>query len=79
MELKRLGLPAMIRKRETVNKAGLFQKSKAEANASALLQRGRDSNPRCSYPHTNFPGLLLQPLGHLSKYLRMQRTQKNIS
>lgn len=39
------------------------------------MQRGRDSNPRCSYPHTNFPGLLLQPLGHLS-ITGTQRTVK---
>ena len=44
-----------------------------------LLQRGWDSNPRYSYPYTNFPGLLLQPLGHLSIGLRLQITQKNIS
>ncbi len=29
-------------------------------------RRGRDSNPRCSFPHTRFPGVHLQPLGHLS-------------
>ncbi|MEN9458069.1 MAG: hypothetical protein RL135_643 [Bacteroidota bacterium] len=33
-----------------------------------LLQRGRDSNPRNSFPFTHFPGVLLQPLGHLSVY-----------
>jgi hypothetical protein len=32
----------------------------------AFLQRGRDSNPRYSFPYTHFPGVLLQPLGHLS-------------
>ena len=31
-----------------------------------ILQRGRDSNSRYGYPHTHFPGVLLQPLGHLS-------------
>lgn len=30
------------------------------------LQRGRDSNPRYGFPYTHFPGVLLQPLGHLS-------------
>lgn len=30
-------------------------------------RRGRDSNPRCSYPQTAFRMRLLQPLGHLSK------------
>ena len=36
------------------------------------LRRGRDSNPRYGFPYTNFPGLLLQPLGHLS-FLEAQR------
>ena len=30
------------------------------------VQRGRDSNPRYGFPYTHFPGVLLQPLGHLS-------------
>ena len=29
-------------------------------------RRGWDSNPRYGHPHTHFPGVLLQPLGHLS-------------
>ena len=29
-------------------------------------RRERDSNPRYSFPYTRFPGVLLQPLGHLS-------------
>ena len=33
-------------------------------------RRERDSNPRCSFPHTRFPSVLLQPLGHLSRNLR---------
>ena len=45
---------------------------------SGILQRGWDSNPRYSYPYTNFPGLLLQPLGHLSILLRLQITAKNM-
>ena len=28
---------------------------------------GRDSNPRYGFPYTHFPGVRLQPLGHLSK------------
>ena len=32
-------------------------------------RRGRDSNPRWSYPHTRFPSVLLRPLGHLSGLL----------
>ncbi len=31
-----------------------------------LWRRGRDSNPRGSYPPTRFPSVLLRPLGHLS-------------
>src|ERR1700747_434219 len=30
-------------------------------------RRERDSNPRWSFPHTRFPSVLLQPLGHLSR------------
>src|SRR5690242_1477413 len=29
-------------------------------------RREWDSNPRWSFPHTRFPSVLLQPLGHLS-------------
>jgi hypothetical protein len=29
-------------------------------------RRGRDSNPRYGFPHTHFPGVRLQPLGHPS-------------
>jgi hypothetical protein len=32
------------------------------------VQRGRDSNPRYGFPYTHFPGVLLQPLGHLSVF-----------
>jgi hypothetical protein len=41
-------------------------------NASLLswtfifLRRRRDSNSRYSFPYTHFPGVLLQPLGHVS-------------
>ena len=31
-----------------------------------VWRRERDSNPRYPCEYTNFPGLLLQPLGHLS-------------
>lgn len=30
-------------------------------------RRGRDSNPRYPFEYTHFPGVLLQPLGHLSR------------
>ena len=36
-------------------------------SAWAHMQRGRDSNSRYGCPYTHFPGVLLQPLGHLSK------------
>jgi hypothetical protein len=39
-----------------------------------LLQRGRDSNPRNSFPFTHFPGVLLQPLGHLSVKLECKNS-----
>ena len=29
-------------------------------------RRERDSNPRYGFPHTRFPSVRLQPLGHLS-------------
>jgi hypothetical protein len=31
-----------------------------------IWRRGRDSNPRYGFPHTHFPGVRLQPLGHPS-------------
>lgn len=33
-----------------------------------MKRRGGDSNPRYGYPYTAFPVLLLQPLGHLSRW-----------
>ena len=30
-------------------------------------RRGRDSNPRCSFPHAGLANLCLKPLGHLSR------------
>jgi hypothetical protein len=36
------------------------------------LRRLRDSNPRYGYPYTNFPGLLLQPLGQVSLIRKRQ-------
>ncbi len=38
-----------------------------------LWRRGRDSNPRCSFPHTRFPGVHLKPLGHLSKHTKFSK------
>ena len=40
-----------------------------------IERRGRDSNPGYGKPHTRFPSVLLQPLGHLSnrhKYSRLK-------
>ena len=34
---------------------------------TVVLRREGDSNPRYSFPYTHFPGVLLKPLGHLSK------------
>lgn len=31
------------------------------------IRRERDSNPRYAQTYTRFPGVLLRPLGHLSK------------
>ncbi len=36
------------------------------AGFQGFWRRERDSNPRYSSPYTHFPGVLLQPLGHLS-------------
>ena len=45
----------------------LLKKLKEQtANIFNLWRRGRDSNPRGSYPPTRFPSVLLRPLGHLS-------------
>ena len=41
----------------------------AKAGLIVLLQRGRDSNPRYPHGYTRFPGVLLQPLGHLSRLI----------
>jgi hypothetical protein len=38
----------------------------AGSSDGALWRRGRDSNPRYGFPHTHFPGVRLQPLGHPS-------------
>src|SRR6185436_15871723 len=41
-------------------------------SGSPLKRREWDSNPRWSYPHTRFPSVLLQPLGHLSVFERQE-------
>ena len=37
-----------------------------EARFGERKRRRRDSNSRYAFTYTNFPGLLLQPLGHVS-------------
>jgi hypothetical protein len=48
-----------------------FQPSKKTGIETGLFtwRRDGDSNPRYGCPHTHFPGVLLQPLGHLSTEL----------
>ncbi len=41
----------------------------AENASNSVKRRGRDSNPGYGKPHTRFPSVLLQPLGHLSNNL----------
>ncbi len=43
-------------------------KKVASATFCIYLRRGRDSNPRYPFEYTNFPGLLLKPLGHPSVF-----------
>jgi hypothetical protein len=42
-------------------------------------RRGRDSNPRYGFPHTHFPGVRLQPLGHPSMRCMEQREPRAIA
>jgi hypothetical protein len=66
------------KKNQKVNFPFFLVKRKPKRKLRFSSQRGRDSNPRCSYPHTNFPGLLLQPLGHLSNFVVQRTTKKMI-
>ncbi len=47
---------------------GFFAASQAsgECWTRTAWRRERDSNPRYGFPHTHFPGVRLQPLGHPS-------------
>ena len=59
------------------SKSNLLQTLTAASGVrSSVLnwRRGRDSNPRYGFPHTHFPGVRLQPLGHPS-VLRVPRNQ----
>ena len=49
------------KKTRPITAAGLFP-----TFTVCIWRRERDSNPRYSFPYTRFPGVLLQPLGHLS-------------
>src|ERR1051325_6802065 len=42
------------------------EKANLRFSQVGFQRRGRDSNPRWSFPHTAFPVLHLRPLGHLS-------------
>lgn len=42
------------------------EEAEARADAKIIWRRERDSNPRYGFPYTHFPGVRLQPLGHLS-------------
>ena len=44
----------------------------------ASWRRGRDSNPRWTFTHTHFPGVLLRPLGHLSKKGALKRERSEL-
>ena len=43
-----------------------FPKKKRQYSQVKRWRRERDSNPRYGFPHTHFPGVRLQPLGHPS-------------
>ena len=51
---------------DTVRRSTMHRARAPWRAPSRLWRRGRDSNPRWSYPHTRFPSVLLRPLGHLS-------------
>ena len=46
---------------------------------SLIWRRGRDSNPRLSFPNTRFPGVHLRPLGHLSVNLVRSKNLSRVS
>ena len=53
-------------------RTGHFERVCAEGGSWETSWRtGRDSNPRYGFPYTHFPGVRLQPLGHLSGALLM--------
>src|SRR4030095_14995133 len=51
--------------------SGSFLRTLSLAERGIPKRREWDSNPRWSFPHTRFPSVLLKPLGHLSKTLRL--------
>ena len=57
--------PRDVRREDAARLAEVM--SFALAACAVQWRRGRDSNPRWTFAHTHFPGVLLRPLGHLSK------------
>ena len=51
------------------------QKSPSKMMGLCFWRRLRDSNPRYSYPYTNFPGLLVRPLWQVSYFILTQTFQ----
>ena len=60
------GLPPLASKLAGLGGQTKTSRQRRDAAVVGVLQRGRDSNPRYSFPYTRFPGEPLQPLGHLS-------------
>ena len=56
---------------------GIARRLKAQSLRGAInWRRGRDSNPRYGFPHTHFPGVRLQPLGHPSRIASSSRAAR---
>jgi hypothetical protein len=55
-----------FRKKEVLGNSKLIESRADGGDIVSVLRRGRDSNPRYPFEYTHFPGVLLQPLGHLS-------------
>jgi hypothetical protein len=51
----------------------LKQRSKIAKRLNNIWRTERDSNPRYPFGYTHFPGVRLQPLGHLSIPMRAER------
>ena len=53
---------------------GMAGKSRPIYDTRWRWRRERDLNPRYGFPHTHFPGVRLQPLGHPSAFSLKDRT-----